>query len=417
LRSALSRSISLYLQRNYDLTAIQHDSFAGRFGADGRYNGPMDASELTARLKARAAELGFGLAGVAPAVTATGAARLDEWIAAGYAGEMHYLADRREAYSHPRHVLDGARSVVTLAMEYGSDEPVPTRAGEGRVSRYAWGAVDYHDVIRERLHQLADEVRAWRPAAQVRGVVDTAPLLEREFAQLAGLGWIGKHTLVLNRQRGSWFFLAALLTDLELTYDAPHATDHCGTCRACLDACPTEAFPQPYVLDASRCISYLTIELKEAIPEELRAGMGDWLFGCDVCQEVCPWNGHAEPVRQAIFEPLVDNNPLELTQLFELDEAAFRARFRHTPLWRPKRRGILRNAAIVLGNQPTEAAVPALIRGLNDEESLVRGAAAWALGNYDMPDSLSALESRRSVELEPAVLNEINAAIARHRQR
>lgn len=377
----------------------------------------MEVCELTAKLKARAAELGFSFSGVAPAVEPAGAARLEEWLAAGYAGEMHYLADRREAYSHPRHVLDGARSVVMLAMEYSSAEPVPTHAGEGRVSRYAWGAVDYHDVIRERLHQLADEVRVWRPGALVRAVVDTAPLLEREFAQLAGLGWIGKHTLVLNRQRGSWFFLAALLTDLELEYDAPHATDHCGTCRACLDACPTDAFPQPYVLDATRCISYLTIELKDAIPEELRAGLGDWLFGCDVCQEVCPWNGHAEPVRHAMFEPLVGNNPLELTQLFELDEAAFRARFRQTPLWRPKRRGILRNAAIVLGNQPTAAAIPALVRGLNDVEPLVRGAAAWALGNYDMPDAASALVSRRSVETEPELLNDIDAAIARQRQR
>jgi epoxyqueuosine reductase len=377
----------------------------------------MEVSDITTKLKARASELGFSFTGVAPAVEPVGAARLDEWLAAGYAGEMRYLADRRAAYSHPRHVLDGARSVVMLAMEYGFEEPVPTRAGEGRVSRYAWGAVDYHDVIRERLHQLANEVRVWRPGALVRGVVDTAPLLEREFAQLAGLGWIGKHTLVLNRQRGSWFFLAALLTDLELEYDAPHATEHCGTCRACLDACPTDAFPQPYVLDATRCISYLTIELKDAIPEELRAGMGDWLFGCDECQDVCPWNGHAEPRRQAMFEPLEGNNPLELTQLFELDEAAFRTRFRHTPLWRPKRRGILRNAAIVLGNRPTEAAIPALVRGLNDDESLVRGAAAWALGNYDMPDAASALASRHSVETEQEVLSEIDAAIARQRQR
>ncbi len=299
-----------------------------------------------------------------------------------------------------------------LAMEYRSDEPEPTQPGQGRVSRYAWGATDYHELIRERLHPLGDYLRELKPEAQVRGVVDTAPLLERDFAQLAGLGWIGKHTLLLNRNRGSWFFLAALLTDLELAYDAPHETDHCGTCRACLDACPTDAFPQPYVLDATKCISYLTIELKGAIPVELRRGMGEWLFGCDVCQEVCPWNAHAEIKREPLFEPLAESNPIDAIQLFELDEAAFRARFRHTPLWRPKRRGILRNAAIVLGNRPTPTALPALVRGLNDHEPLVRGAAAWALGQYDEPSAATALDERRQIEVDAEVRDEIDAALA-----
>jgi epoxyqueuosine reductase len=382
----------------------------------GRYNNPMnqptESDDLTARLKREAARLGFSLTGVAPAVSPGGTARFDEWLAAGYAGQMHYLADRREAYEHPRHVLDGVRSVVMLALEYRSDEPVAPQPGEGRISRYAWGTADYHDLIRDRLHQLADTLRECVPDANVRGVVDTAPLMEREFAQLAGLGWIGKHTLLLNRDRGSWFFLAALLTDIELTYDEPHQTDHCGTCRACLDACPTDAFPQPYVLDASRCISYLTIELKDAIPTELRSGMGEWLFGCDVCQEVCPWNSHAEPRRQPLFEPLPENNPLDLIALFELDDDAFRARFRHTPLWRPKRRGILRNAAIVLGNHPTPVAVPALIRGLNDEEPLVRGASAWALGRFSDPRAIAALEQRLAIEQDADTRREIASALA-----
>ena len=201
------------------------------------------------------------------------------------------------------------------------------------MSRYAWGDADYHDLIHERLARLG---RVASPSEcrprRVRGVVDTAPLLEREFAQLAGLGWVGKHTLLINRQQGSWFFLAALLTDVELSYDAPHETDHCGTCRACLDACPTGAFPQPYVLDATRCISYLTIELRDAVPAELRSGIGDWLFGCDVCQDVCPWNSRAPLSRQAEFVPREDSNPIDLISLFELDDAAFRERFRHTPL-------------------------------------------------------------------------------------
>ena len=372
----------------------------------------MDAVELTSNIKREAAALGFSLSGVTPAAPPPGAARLDQWLAAGYAGQMHYLADRRDAYQHPRHVLDGARSVVMLAMEYRTAEPATPQPGQGRVSRYAWGTVDYHDVVRQRLNRLADAVRGWAPRAQVRGVVDTAPLLEREFAQLAGLGWIGKHTLLINRERGSWFFLAALLTDVELVYDRPHETDHCGKCRACLDACPTGAFPQPYVLDASRCISYLTIELREAIPAELRAGVGEWVFGCDVCQEVCPWNSRAPRSREAVFEPLRENNPLELTKLFEMDDEAFRTRFRRTPLWRPKRRGLLRNAAIVLGNHPTPAALPALQRGLHDIEPLVRGASAWALGQYQEPAARLALERRREIETDADVRQEIDAALA-----
>src|SRR5215211_4735877 len=197
----------------------------------------MDAVEFTAALKRRARELDFSLCGICPAVAPPGATRLDEWLAAGYAGQMHYLGNRREAYGDPNRVLEGVRSVVMLAMNYRTAEPLATGAGQGRVSRYAWGDADYHDLIHERLDQLVEFLRESVPEARVRGVVDTAPLLEREFAQLAGLGWIGKNTLLLSRDEGSWFFLAALLTDIELAYDAPHESNHCGTCRACLDAC------------------------------------------------------------------------------------------------------------------------------------------------------------------------------------
>jgi epoxyqueuosine reductase len=237
--------------------------------------------------------------------------------------------------------------------------------------------------------------------------------MERELAQVAGLGWVGKNTLLLNRHAGSWFFLAALLTDIELAYDQPHETDHCGTCRACLDACPTDAFPQPYVLDASRCISYLTIELRDAVPVELRAGMGEWVFGCDVCQDVCPWNSHAPLSDEAAFAPRESGNPLALAALFELDDAAFRERFRHTPLWRPRRRGLLRNAAIALGNRPTADALPALCRGLNDAEPLVRGACAWALGQYPQPASKEALSQRLLQEDDHDVRQEIESALER----
>ena len=297
-----------------------------------------------------------------------------------------------------------------LAMNYRTAEPAMTQPGQGRVSRYAWGN-DYHGIIRDRLAHLADWVRARMPQAHARGVVDTAPLLEREFAQLAGLGWIGKNTLLLNKQLGSWFFLAALLLDVELEYDAPHETDHCGTCRACLDACPTGAFVDAYVLDARRCISYLTIELREPIPDELRAGLGDWVFGCDVCQDVCPWNHRAPLATEAGFEPVDGMNPLELAPLFFLDDAAFRARFRHTPLWRAKRRGLLRNAAIVLRNRPAMTALPALLQGLKDQEPLVREACAWALAAYPTAIVQTELENHRKMETEPAVRRSVQTSL------
>lgn len=369
-----------------------------------------EPAELTRALKAEATRLDFALAGACPAVTPTGLHRFHDWLAAGYAGEMEYLPRRKAAYEHPRHVLEGARSLLLLAMNYGTAEPAPVAAGQGRVSRYAWGE-DYHDLIHERLKRLADFLRLQSPGAAVRGVVDTAPLLEREFAQLAGLGWIGKNTLLLNKRLGSWFFLAALATDVELEYDDPHANDHCGSCRACLDACPTHAFVAPYVLDSRRCISYLTIELRSTPPEDLRAGIGDWILGCDVCQEVCPWNRRAPASQEQAFQPATDANPLDLVALFELDDEAFRRRFRDTPLWRPKRRGILRNAAIVLGNQRFAEAIPALARGLGDSEPVVRGACAWALGQIETPEARTALQARRMVENDPEVQRELAAAL------
>jgi epoxyqueuosine reductase len=360
-----------------------------------------DATELTAELKQQAQALGFALSGVCPAAGPPGFDRFQAWLDAGFAGEMRYLTRRAAAYEHPRHVLDGVRSIVMLAMPYRTSEPRAAEADHGRISRYAWGE-DYHELIWRRLDELAGWLEATSARCRVRGLVDTAPLLEREFAQLAGLGWIGKNTLLLNPELGSWFFLAALLTDVALDYDQPYTTDHCGTCTACLDACPTDAFVAPYVLDARKCISYLTIELRSQIPEPLREGIGDWLFGCDVCQDVCPWNtrGHnAAQTDEPSFQPADGMNPIDLIPLFDLDDEAFRLRFRHTPLWRAKRRGLLRNAAIVLGNRPTPTAIPALTKGLNDSESLVRGACEWALQRIH--DSQVSVSSTSSVGCRP----------------
>lgn len=370
----------------------------------------MNREVITQRLFEKAHELGFELVGCCAAATPPRLEHFHRWFQAGRDGQMRYLRDRREAYHHPESVLEGVRSVVMLGMSYRTLPRKAPETGQAQVSSYAWGD-DYHDVLHDRLHALADDFRVTQPEAKVRGVVDTAPLLEREFAEIAGLGWVGKNTLLLNRRLGSWFFLAALLTDVELDYNTEVASDHCGTCRACLDACPTNAFVEPYVLDSRRCISYLTIELRESIPVELRQGVGSWLLGCEVCQDVCPWNRKAEVTPEPAFQPIEGMNPVELAELFKLDDEAFRRRFRHTPLWRPRRRGILRNAAIVLGNQRDREANPSLTLGLEDKESLVRGASAWALGQCRGAEAEAALLKRSSVEADPEVRREIEAAL------
>ncbi|MEM6331058.1 MAG: tRNA epoxyqueuosine(34) reductase QueG [Planctomycetota bacterium] len=368
---------------------------------------------LSERLKQRAAELGFQLSGICPAAAPPGAAELDEWLRAGFAGEMTYLEDRRDAYHDPSLVLAGARSILMLGMPYHTRDAQPAGPGQGRVSRYAWGDTDYHTLIRRRLHVLADELRSAKPGAATRCAVDTAPLLERDFARLAGLGWIGKNTLLINRPAGSYFFLAAVLTDAVLDFDSPVTSDHCGNCTACLDACPTDAFAAPYVLDARRCISYLTIESRRPAPVELRAGIGEWLFGCDVCQDVCPWNRKPGAGGEPAFDPIEGMNPVELAGLFSLDEEAFRRRFRHTPLWRAHREGLLRNAAIVLGNRPAAAAADALLKGLVDPHPLVRGACAWALGRYTGAAARRGLRQRLADERDATVRQEIEQAIRR----
>jgi epoxyqueuosine reductase len=364
---------------------------------------PAAASNLSTAIKVEAHRLGFELVGIAPAVTPTGIHEFLDWLDHGYAGEMTYLERREEAYEHPRHVLDGARSVVMLGINYnslapGSAEPgfherreeAGSRGDESldgdeaaavlaRVARYARGSADYHDVIRGKLRQLASVVRREAPGCQVRGIVDTAPLLERDFARAAGLGWFGKNTMLINKRLGSWFFLAALLVDAELEYNSPHTASHCGTCTKCLDACPTGAFVEPYVLDARRCISYLTIELRGPIDIDLRARMQDWLFGCDICQDVCPWNHKAPVTAEPAFMAIPDLVALDATTLLSLTEAEFDNRFGHTALSRPGRAGIIRNAAIVAANEGDAGAIPALRAAQQDIDPVVREAATWAI--------------------------------------
>lgn len=364
----------------------------------------MDSLEN--RLMAKATALGFDLAGIAAASEADGFARLCAWLDAGHAGEMQYMVRHREARRHPASILPAVRSVIMVGLNYkppdvtnpqpgapATVEALPSLAlrvaneratpAPGRISCYAQGQADYHDVLREKLKALLAWLQTERPGCRGRAIIDSAPLLERDFARRAGLGWFGKNTMLLNKRLGSFFFLGGLLVDVDLVADAPHTTSHCGTCTACLDACPTAAFVGPGQLDARRCISYLTIELRGPVPEDLRPGMGSWLFGCDICQDVCPWNRKAPAGREPQLMPDSAMVAIDPCELLTMSAEEFKARFRHTALWRPGREGLARNAAIVLGNRADPAALPALLRALDDESAVVREAAQWALARID----------------------------------
>lgn len=325
----------------------------------------------SALIKAQAYGLGFDLAGITTLGPADTAGAFDEWIARGYAGEMAYMERTAEKRKDTRLPLPGMRAAVVVAMSYGGDQ------SSGPVARYARGD-DYHDVVLERLQQLHAWVDA-QAGAHVNGkaYVDTGPILERDLARRAGLGWFGKNTTLINPRGGSFFFLAALLLDLELEPDEPFRTDHCGSCTRCLDACPTNALVAPRVLDSNRCISYLTIEQKGEIPEEFRAAIGDLLYGCDICQEVCPWNQKfALPLREDAFRPraaLAGKDAAALARdILAMSDEDFRDAFRGSPMKRAKLRGLKRNAAIVLGNVGTAEDVEAARRWTEQHHAVAR---------------------------------------------
>lgn len=349
------------------------------------------AADVRQQLEIRAKELGFDLFGITPAARPDTLAAFQEWLQQGYHGTMEYLPRRLPAYEHPSGVLPAVRTVIMLGMNYGRGNRSSDLPGE--IAAYAQGTEDYHDVFRPRLKKLADLLHQLHPGCHTRGAVDTAPLLERDLARRAGLGWFGKNTMLINKHQGSFFLLGGLLTDVELPPDAPHETAHCGTCTRCLDACPTAAFPAPGVLDATRCISYLTIELRGApIPLSLREQMGDWIFGCDVCQQVCPWNRKAPPAAIDELRPAEVVQSTSAAEFLTMTAAEFDCRFAATPLSRPGRNGLARNAAIALGNLGDPAHVPTLQQGLADADPLVREACAWALQRPGIATSIEPLK-------------------------
>ncbi len=373
----------------------------------------MQPADLSTRIKEEAQRLGFALAGISPVTLAPREESFAAWLRKGLGGEMGYLKRTEDLRRDPKKLVPWAASVVSVGMNYFTPHARPKHAAGGRgwISRYAWGD-DYHDLVKQKLDLLLDKIKEIHPGPlEGRAFVDSGPVLERGIAGVAGVGWIGKNTQLISPKKGSWFFLGELFLSLELAYDRA-IRDRCGKCDLCLQACPTGAFIGPYVLDARRCISYLTIELKGAIPRHLRPLMGDHIFGCDICQEVCPYNVKASPAAEGAFSPRAGLHAPELIPLLALSEEDFRRRFKGSPILRAKRRGFLRNVAVALGNLKSEAAVPALTHALNDDEPLVRRHAAWALGEIGTGASRSRLAERLDLEPDPEVKEEIAAALA-----
>ena len=373
--------------------------------------------QLTDGIKAEAIRLGFDLVGVAPVRPSDYAESFRQWIAAGRHGEMGYLA-RPDAVQSRLAPSPQFRSAVVVALNYYSDV-VPRDAGDAKIARYAHGR-DYHKVIKPRLIQLLRfiEQRIGREMPLSRAYVDTGPVLERELAQRAGLGWFGRNTMLINPRRGSYFFLGALLLEIDLEHDEPFAEDHCGTCSNCVTACPTQALlgrdeSGAPIIDARRCISYLTIELRGPIPTELRPLIGTNVFGCDICQEVCPWNSgkFVQLSREQDFAPRSHVNPRKLIELMGMNETEWDAFSQGSAIRRARRAGFLRNVAVALGNWGSPAAAHVLTAALRDLEPLVRGHAAWALGRIDTDVAREALRDALTLECDAFVRDELMSAL------
>ncbi len=352
---------------------------------------PLDLATLAASIKEWARELGFQQAGICEPQLDEQEAHLQRWLDAGYHGEMDYMAAHGSKRSRPAELVPGTLRVISLRMDYlPGDTRMSQRLAQPEqayVSRYALGR-DYHKLIRKRLQQLAERIQQAIGPFGFRAFVDSAPVLERAIARQAGLGWVGKHSLILNRRAGSWFFLGELFVDVPLPVDTPLDSEHCGRCTACLDICPTQAFVAPYVLDARRCISYLTIELKGPIPEALRPLIGNRVFGCDDCQIVCPWNRFARPSEQSDFQPRHGLDNSSLAELFLWSEEEFLQRTEGSPLRRAGYQRWLRNLAVGLGNAPSTIPVLQALRARQDDPSeLVRVHVAWALRQHAERDA------------------------------
>jgi epoxyqueuosine reductase len=376
----------------------------------------MQTQQLAEDLKTEAYRLGFHLVGITTAQPLSSFHRYQKWLDAGYHGEMDYLASEAavQRRADPQEVLPGCRSILVLGVRY--PPPLPGAHGDplsGSIAAYAQNQ-DYHEALKPRLRALVGfiETRIGEPVPN-RWYIDTGPLLERELGQRAGLGWIGKNGMLIHPRQGSYFLLAEILLGIELPPDAPFSADRCGSCTRCIQACPTGCILDDCTLDARRCLSYLTIELKGDIPAELRSFTGNWIFGCDICQQVCPWNRHPAPAAiDPAFTPRAELSQPDLISQLSLTPQQFNACFKGSPVKRSKRRGYLRNAAVAQGNSGSTAAVPALAECMQKEaEALVRCHAAWALGRLGGRQARVALNEALSNEEDQSVRAEIQTAL------
>jgi epoxyqueuosine reductase len=373
-------------------------------------------SDLSAFVKEQALAAGFDLAGITTPDAPPHIKVYEHWLDAGRHGQMSYMAKTRAraARRDPLHLLPECRSILVVAANYSGSEQDPPGEARPRVAAYARGD-DYHDVLKDRLRRVVERVEARLGASfPYRIYVDTGPLLERELAQRAGLGWIGKNTCLINPQMGSYILLGEVLLGLDLEPDPPLATDHCGTCTRCVEACPTDCILPDRTIDARRCISYLTIELRGQVPIDLRDSTGDWVFGCDVCQQVCPWNlRFARATSDTAFQTRPFIARATLQSLLRLDRDTYVEGLRRSPLKRAKLAGLKRNAALAAGNRGTPELVPALIDALDDSEPDVRKSAAWALGRIGGAAAEHALADRLDTEGHPGVKDAFRSALAR----
>jgi epoxyqueuosine reductase len=374
-----------------------------------------DLIAITQAVKAEARRLGFDLVGVTTPDPPPHVDVFERWLDSGRHGEMAYLAtDRsRRRRSDPRRILPECKSILMVGANCRGETGQP-KDDRGRIAAYAQGE-DYHTVLIERLEALVETIRELTGLTELphRIYTDTGPLMERELAQRAGLGWIGKNTCLIDPERGSYFLLAEVLLGVGLAPDRPFPADRCGSCTRCIQACPTECILLDRTLDANRCISYLTIEFKGAIPPDLRTSIGDWVFGCDVCQEVCPWNTRfSRPTSDRAFQPKPGQSRVHLDGLLELRADAWKRGLEQSPLMRPRRRGLVRNAAIVAGNLKKQDHIRPLAQVLlDDPDPIPRSHAAWALGRISGQEAQQALRSAQAKEQDPQVLAEIEAAL------